>query len=228
MMCREKVSVRSIYQSSYQVPPPGRTFTIKRRRSQRTYHYARSVSHCGTSTTPHTPHSPSSHPIPIPSSRYGIRAFDTAPYYDDSEIVLGTALKALEHEFPRSSYQLITKVGRYGGASSSSFDYSPSTLRASVRRSLRRLHTQYLDVVYLHDVEFVASCVAPRMAGNHAGALGAEAEAYGLLEPCEASGDDDERVLKAIETLRSMQADGLILHIGISGPHLRTLSPHLT
>ena len=152
------------------------------------------------------------------SSRYGIRAFDTAPYYDDSEIVLGTALKALEHEFPRSSYQLITKVGRYGlGA----FDYSPSTLRTSVCRSLRRLHTQYLDVVYLHDVEFVATCVAPRKAGNHAGALGAEEEAYGLLEPCEASGDDDERVLEAIETLRSMQADGLILHIGISGPRLR-------
>ena len=222
-MCRKKASVRSTYQSSSQVPPPGRTFTIKRRRSQRTYHYARSVWHCGTSTTPHTPHSPSSHPIPIPSSRYGIRAFDTAPYYDDSEIVLGTALKALEHEFPRESYQLITKVGRYDGA----FDYSPKTLRASVRRSLRRLHTQYLDVVYLHDVEFVATCVAPRKAGNHAGALDAEAEAYGLLEPCEASGDDDERVLEAIETLRAMQADGLILHIGISGPRLHIHLPSL-
>ena len=175
----------------------------------------------------HAPHSTRGPSSLSSSSRYGIRAFDSAPYYGDSEIVLGTALKALELEFPRSSYQLITTVGRYrdGGASSSSFDYSPSTLRTSVRRSLRRLHTQYLDVVYLHDVEFVASCVAPRKAGNHAAALGAEEEAYGLLEPCEAS-VDDERVLEAIETLRSMQADGLILHIGISGPHLRTLSPH--
>lgn len=152
--------------------------------------------------------------------RYGIRAFDTAPYYDDSEIVLGTALKALEHEFPRGTYQLITKVGRYGPASSD-FDYSPSALRTSVRRSLQRLHTQYLDVVYLHDVEFVAPCVAPRTAGNHATALGAEAHAYGL-EPCEASGAD-ERVLEAIETLRALQADGLIRHIGISGLPLPAL-----
>ncbi|KAI9433303.1 Aldo/keto reductase [Lactarius indigo] len=98
--------------------------------------------------------------------RYGIRAFDTAPLYDNSEIVLGTALKALEREFPRSTYQLITKVGRYGPA--------------PILRSLRRLHTGYLDVVYLHDVEFVAPCIAPRAEGNHAAALGAEAAAYGL------------------------------------------------
>ncbi|KAN0131040.1 Aldo/keto reductase [Lactarius tabidus] len=152
--------------------------------------------------------------------RYGIRAFDTAPFYDDSEIVLGTALKALEHEFPRGTYQLITKVGRYGPASSD-FDYSPDALRTSVRRSLRRLHTQYLDVVYLHDVEFVAPCVAPRTAGNHAAALGAEGAAYGL-EPCEASGAD-ERVLEAIETLRALQSDGLIRHVGISGLPLPAL-----
>ena len=155
--------------------------------------------------------------------RYGIRAFDTAPYYDNSEIVLGTALKALEHEFPRSTYRLITKVGRYGPASSD-FDYSPTALRASVRRSLRRLHTQYLDVVYLHDVEFVAPCIAPRAEGNHAGALGAEAAAYGLApgEPSSTDGvprtrGSDERILDAIEALRALQAEGLILHIGIAG-----------
>ena len=165
------------------------------------------------------------HLTSYPPQRYGIRAFDTAPYYDDSEIVLGTALKALEGEFPRGTYQLITKVGRYG-TSSSSFDYSPTALRTSVRRSLQRLHTQYLDVVYLHDVEFVATCVAPRKAGNHVGALGTEAEAYGLSEPCEAQGDADERVLEAIETLRALQADGLIRHVGISGPSAFCAPPH--
>ncbi|KAF8267089.1 Aldo/keto reductase family-domain-containing protein [Lactarius quietus] len=148
--------------------------------------------------------------------RYGIRAFDTAPYYDDSEIVLGTALKSLELEFPRGTYQLITKVGRYG-PSPSDFDYSPTALRTSVQRSLRRLYTQYLDIVYLHDVEFVAPCVAPRAEGNHSSALGDEGTAYGL-ETREAEGSD-ERVLEAISTLRAMQAEGLIRHIGISGPH---------
>ncbi|KAF8257694.1 Aldo/keto reductase family-domain-containing protein [Lactarius quietus] len=152
--------------------------------------------------------------------RYGIRAFDTAPYYDDSEIVLGTALKSLELDFPRGTYQLITKVGRYG-PSPSDFDYSPTALRTSVQRSLRRLHTQYLDIVYLHDVEFVAPCVAPRAEGNHSTALSDEGAAYGL-ETREAEGSD-ERVLEAISTLRAMQAEGLIRHIGISGLPLPAL-----
>lgn len=162
--------------------------------------------------------------------RYGIRAFDTAPYYDNSEIVLGTALKVLEREFPRGTYQLITKAGRYGPAPSD-IDYSPTALRTSVRRSLRRLHTEYLDVVYLHDVEFVALCVAPRAEGNHAAALGAEAAAYGLTtgqQPSSADGvlrtaGSDERVLEAIETLRALQADGLIRHVGICGLPLPAL-----
>lgn len=38
--------------------------------------------------------------------RYGIRAFDTSPYYGPSEIVLGGVLKALKGEFPRGSYKL--------------------------------------------------------------------------------------------------------------------------
>ncbi|KAI0253161.1 NADP-dependent oxidoreductase domain-containing protein [Lactifluus subvellereus] len=165
--------------------------------------------------------------------RYGIRAFDTAPFYDNSEIVLGTALKALEPEFPRGAYQLITKVGRYGPAD---FDYSPDALRRSVRRSLQRLHTQYLDVVYLHDVEFVVPCVAPRAEGNHESALGAEAAAYGVAPDHDAAGisgargsegegesEGDERILAAISTLRALQADGLIRHVGICGLPLPAL-----
>lgn len=154
--------------------------------------------------------------------RYGFRAFDTAPYYDNSEIILGTALNLISSEFPRSSYKLISKVGRYG-PEASDFDYTPETLRASVRRSLRRLHTPYLDVVYLHDIEFVAPCIAPRVEGVHTSALDTEAKAYGL-DPVEADkGGMDERVLGAIDTLRSLQSEGLIRHIGICGLQLPTL-----
>ena len=64
----------------------------------------------------------------------------------------------------------MTKCGRYG---ESDFDYSPATIRRSVQRSLERLHTSYLDVVYLHDTEFVATWVGPRKEGDHSGALGA-------------------------------------------------------
>ena len=146
--------------------------------------------------------------------------------------MLGTALKALENEFPRGTYKLLTKVGRYG-PSATDFDYTPTTIRRSVHRSLQRLRTEYLDVVYLHDVEFIAPCVAPRAEGNHASALGAEAVAYGLASEQEANGEDestgritvavrtagdDERILEAISELRALQAEGLIRQIGISGP----------
>lgn len=189
-----------------------------------------------------------------PTHRYGIRAFDTSPYYDNSEIVLGTALKALENEFPRDTYRLLTKVGRYGPSpgtdpSATDFDYSPSTIRRSVHRSLQRLHTHYLDVVYLHDIEFVAPCVAPRAEGNHLSALGAEAAAYGLPPPernffpsgkgeagtgsigiLSRVGDDDSdgRILEAVSELRALQAEGLIRQVGISGPSSFLLPHSLT
>ncbi|KAL1885790.1 hypothetical protein Plec18167_001285 [Paecilomyces lecythidis] len=84
----------------------------------------------------------------------GVRAFDTSPYYGPAEELLGRALATnyVRASFPRYTYRILTKVGRIAG---SSFDYSPAWIRRSVRRSLRRLHTDYLDVVYCHDVEFV-------------------------------------------------------------------------
>jgi aryl-alcohol dehydrogenase-like predicted oxidoreductase len=86
---------------------------------------------------------------------HGIRAFDTSPYYGPSEMILGGALNtdSVRMNFPRESYYLITKCGRI---SMDEFDYSPQWIRKSVRRSLERLHTSYLDLVYCHDVEFVS------------------------------------------------------------------------
>jgi len=85
----------------------------------------------------------------------GVRAFDTSPYYGPAEELLGSALASefVQSNFPRHSYRLLTKVGRIA---SSSFDYSATWIKHSVRRSLRRLHTTYLDVIYCHDVEFVS------------------------------------------------------------------------
>lgn len=82
---------------------------------------------------------------------HNITAFDTSPYYGPSEFLLGDALQGLEVD--RSSYLLITKAGR---VKADVFDYSPAGIRASVRRSLVRLGTPYLDLVYAHDVEFVS------------------------------------------------------------------------
>ncbi|TGJ81934.1 hypothetical protein E0Z10_g6820 [Xylaria hypoxylon] len=85
----------------------------------------------------------------------GITAFDTSPYYGPSEIILGNALAhpSVTSRHSRSSYFLVTKAGRIAG---DEFDYSPEWIRYSVCRSLERLHTPYLDLVYTHDVEFVS------------------------------------------------------------------------
>lgn len=87
---------------------------------------------------------------------YGIRAFDTSPYYGPSEEILGAALDHdnVRAKVPRSDFFLLTKCGRIA---SDEFDYSPEWVRASVRRSLERLRTPYLDLVYCHDVEFVSA-----------------------------------------------------------------------
>ncbi|POS69235.1 L-galactose dehydrogenase [Diaporthe helianthi] len=97
----------------------------------------------------------------------GIKAFDTSPYYGPSETLLGDALhhatlpnsantkiiNSAAQKHPRDSYMILTKAGRISG---NTFDYSPSWIRYSVLRSLKRLHTPYLDLVYCHDVEFVS------------------------------------------------------------------------
>jgi len=81
----------------------------------------------------------------------GIRGFDTSPYYGPAEVLLGRALRTAP--IPRDQYILQTKCGRIN---TDTFDYSPAWIRQSVARSLERLGTGYLDVVFCHDVEFVA------------------------------------------------------------------------
>ncbi|KAF1959697.1 L-galactose dehydrogenase (L-GalDH) [Byssothecium circinans] len=86
---------------------------------------------------------------------HGIRAFDTSPYYGPSEQLLGNALATpfVRETFPRDSYMILTKCGRISG---DEFDYSAQWVRQSVDDSMKRLHTDYLDLVYCHDVEFVS------------------------------------------------------------------------
>ena len=86
---------------------------------------------------------------------FGIRAFDTSPYYGPSEELLGAALDTsfVHDNVPRSELVYITKCGRIRA---DEFDYSPEWIRQSVKRSTERLRTSYLDIVYCHDVEFVS------------------------------------------------------------------------
>lgn len=80
----------------------------------------------------------------------GLNAIDTSPYYGPSESLLGKALA--ESSFQRDQYYICTKAGRI---QLDEFDYSHESVRSSVERSLERLNTDYLDLVYMHDIEFV-------------------------------------------------------------------------
>jgi aryl-alcohol dehydrogenase-like predicted oxidoreductase len=80
----------------------------------------------------------------------GMNFIDTSPFYGRgmSEIMLGLGLKGV----PRDSYLLGTKLGRY---SDIHFDFSAKRVEESLHISLQRLKTDYLDILLMHDVEFV-------------------------------------------------------------------------
>jgi aryl-alcohol dehydrogenase-like predicted oxidoreductase len=75
----------------------------------------------------------------------GINLIDTAPAYGNSEERLGDLLRG-----QRQDWILCTKVGEEFTEGRSHFDFSPGHVRTSVERSLRRLATDYLDVVLIH------------------------------------------------------------------------------
>lgn len=79
----------------------------------------------------------------------GINFFDVSPAYGETvaETVLGRALHGVE----RTSYVLATKVGRYGKVD---FDFSPERVRRSVDESLKRLGSDFVDLMQCHDIEF--------------------------------------------------------------------------
>ena len=98
--------------------------------------------------------------------RLGVRHFDTAPYYGYglSETRLGTALAGT----PRADYSLSTKAGRLLLDADDSqpapddgfavrgrqavFDYSRDGILRSVESSLRRLGTDHVEILLLHDI----------------------------------------------------------------------------
>ncbi|MGC6466349.1 MAG: aldo/keto reductase [Akkermansiaceae bacterium] len=80
----------------------------------------------------------------------GMNFIDTSPFYGRgmSEVMLGQALKGID----RDSYLLGSKLGRY---SLEHFDFSAKRVEESIHVSLHRMGTDHLDLILLHDVEFV-------------------------------------------------------------------------
>jgi aryl-alcohol dehydrogenase-like predicted oxidoreductase len=73
----------------------------------------------------------------------GLNVIDTAECYATSEELIG---KAVSHR--RGDYYLFTKCGHASGFDLP--DWDPAMLEASIDRSLKRLNTDYVDVVHLH------------------------------------------------------------------------------
>ncbi|SNX84401.1 related to ARA2 - NAD-dependent arabinose dehydrogenase [Melanopsichium pennsylvanicum] len=174
--------------------------------------------------------------------KYGINAFDTSPYYFPSEFTLGNILRRLKPEFPRMSYYIVSKCGRYG-PEKEHFDYSAKRIDDSLRGSCRRLGTDYLDVALTHDCEFVCDQVGKSHdAGWESGivsglvqpeTIGVDQnrdqvlESLGLAPTLEAAskihGKGDQQFLEAIHTLFKLKDEGVIRRVGISGYPLPVL-----
>jgi aryl-alcohol dehydrogenase-like predicted oxidoreductase len=98
----------------------------------------------------------------------GVNMIDTAPSYHQSESLIGAALEGV----PRDRYILTTKFQPFVQGQEL---HAASDLRTVLEQSLRRLRTEYVDVLYLHGVgpepfahtreRFVPEMIAARDAG---------------------------------------------------------------
>jgi L-galactose dehydrogenase len=79
----------------------------------------------------------------------GINHLDTSPFYGRgvAESLLGIALRGV----PRDQFTISTKLGRYD---EDKFDFRSKRVHESIDTSLFRLGVDYLDIVFLHDIEF--------------------------------------------------------------------------
>jgi aryl-alcohol dehydrogenase-like predicted oxidoreductase len=75
----------------------------------------------------------------------GINLLDTAPAYGISEERLGKLLKG-----QRQDWVLCTKAGEFFDGRESRFDFSPAAIKLSVEQSLRRLRSDYIDLLLIH------------------------------------------------------------------------------
>ncbi|MBN1676226.1 MAG: aldo/keto reductase [Kiritimatiellae bacterium] len=119
----------------------------------------------------------------------GIDYFDTSPMYGACERRLGLALEGV----PRDSIRISTKTGSHPARRG---DYSRDATMWSVENSLRLLKTDYLDVVHVHDIDWL------RPGEGLAPAFGPDG---------------------AVEALESLKGQGVVRSIGLG---LRDMACH--
>lgn len=76
----------------------------------------------------------------------GLNVIDTAACYGNSEDLIG---RAVGHR--RKDFYILTKCGHASGLRFD--DWTPALIEPSIERSLKRLRTDYLDIVQLHSCD---------------------------------------------------------------------------
>lgn len=119
----------------------------------------------------------------------GINLLDTAPAYGSSEERLGGLLGNQRRE-----WVICTKVGEEFEHGQSHFDFSAEHTRMSIERSLRRLKTDYLDLVLVHsdgnDIGVLGEAVYPTLS---------ELKRAGLIRAFGFSGKTVEGGIRALD-----------------------------
>lgn len=85
----------------------------------------------------------------------GINYIDTSPLYAESERRIGIAIK----DYPREKLILSTKTGTHPDRKQ---DYSWDGTMWTVENSLKLLHTDYIDILLVHDPGDIELVFAPR------------------------------------------------------------------
>lgn len=91
----------------------------------------------------------------------GVRVFDSAPAYGDGEKILGRALAQWRGPRPVVS----TKIGRLPArdAHEFGFDHTSAGLRACLERSLEILGVPQVDLLFLHEPDYLPPAERPRV-----------------------------------------------------------------
>lgn len=138
---------------------------------------------------PHPQHLPESEAVSFIHQvlDLGINLIDTAPAYWYSEEFLGKALRGRRHEVI-----LATKVGEHCDRTGSRYDYSYEATLNFIDESLRRLQTDYVDLIQIHSAsievlergETLAALQKAKEAGKarHIGMTGGVRECARALE----------------------------------------------
>jgi aryl-alcohol dehydrogenase-like predicted oxidoreductase len=116
----------------------------------------------------------------------GLNVIDTAACYETSEELIGAAVG---HR--RSDYLIFTKCGHASGLPLD--DWTPALLEASLARSLKRMRTDYADLLQFH------SCAADTLRNDDLIAALVRAREKGLTRAIGYSGDGVD-ALYAVET----------------------------